>query len=929
MEQSLEGRIRDLASMPLFSSLPPQAIRAIAERCEPLQFAKGDTIISPDGERYMLNYLYIVGTGVLHQFGQGSLGIPWLDRFLKRGDAFNRYTLLYGYPPETTVRAVDHGYLYRIEAARLNYILIQWPELRDRLIPAKRIHRLRTLPLYSVLPDDHLRRLADHIIEKRLQPREIYQRGDSDAVVWVVAEGQVILVPEEASGPTRRPASDVSGIPYYETAPPLSLTLGTVGRVFVDGDVPLLDLPPQKVRAVSETVLYGLPRLQFEELVRRFQNPSLPFDQDILSFTRLPEMGAYFQAVQEFRSLPAQWLEHLAGFTAWIYVPRSQMVVQQGVLGRAMYILTEGEAIVRAVDERGRRRPRSYIFPQGYVGRQALLQGTEHDVTVEATQPSYWLRISREDLDRFDWYTRPDTWPLRMQRLRCGVYSFVENLRARVQGRAPHPCPNAWRSVWEYLGGIPIPKEKQIRAERTWHEPEERVIWKGRRHWIFLPIRLILPILLISVGLSLLLSGILPISSIREAIIPAVITLGGAAWWAYVWVDYFNDYYALTDRRVVHLERQILQEEVWEDIPLDRVQDVILRQDILGKMFNFATLIVQSAAAGGNIVMPNIPHAREVQSAILTKRMHALARRHAGRRERLRYDLQKRLQALIHAEWPEIATGKKYPHRILSERQRKRWLRALQRRAPSPFRRALRLVGRVLFSPIKVLRTILFPQRLVRRSTLGETPYLPKITWKEGDVYYWRKHWLRLLQRVVPPLSLFLAAVSFFVLVSGHKVPFIHESGGQVAAALVAVIGFMWLLWGYDDWRNDLYILTPDRLIDIQRKPLYMREERREAPLSQVQNVQTEMVGILAHIFNYGRVVIKTAAADGDLKFYFVPHPREIAQTIQRQLGEYRRRQEEREHLQRQAQLAETLEVYDELLRSRLSSRLWKREDLD
>ena len=150
-----------------------------------------------------------------------------------------------------------------------------------------------------------------------------------------------------------------------------------------------------------------------------------------------------------------------------------------------------------------------------------------------------------------------------------------------------------------------------------------------------------------------------------------------------------------------------------------------------------------------------------------------------------------------------------------------------------------------------------------------------------------------------------------------------------MAGLLLMVISIAWFTWAYDDWRNDLYILTPSRIIDIEKKPIYLKEERREAPLSQVQTVQTEMKGILAHIFNYGDVVIKTAAAGGDLTFVFVPHPREIAQAIRHQLDEYRRRQDEQEHLRRQAQLAESLEVYDELLRSRFSSRTWGREDVE
>jgi uncharacterized membrane protein YdbT with pleckstrin-like domain len=92
--------------------------------------------------------------------------------------------------------------------------------------------------------------------------------------------------------------------------------------------------------------------------------------------------------------------------------------------------------------------------------------------------------------------------------------------------------------------------------------------------------------------------------------------------------------------------------------------------------------------------------------------------------------------------------------------------------------------------------------------------------------------------------------------------------------ALVAA-GF-WLWWQYTDWHNDIYVLTDEKIIDIEMKPLGIDSKRREGSLERVQNVDAKQRGLTSVIFDYGDVVISTAAGDEGYTFLMVPHPKKV-----------------------------------------------------
>ena len=106
--------------------------------------------------------------------------------------------------------------------------------------------------------------------------------------------------------------------------------------------------------------------------------------------------------------------------------------------------------------------------------------------------------------------------------------------------------------------------------------------------------------------------------------------------------------------------------------------------------------------------------------------------------------------------------------------------------------------------------------------------------------------------------------------------------------------------------------MSRDRIVDIEKRPLFFSEERREASLGMVQNVSATIPGPLAYLLNYGHVEIHTAADIGRFDFMYVPNPREV-----RRIEGFRSRDAERQALRRQAELADWFEMYHRLTSSK------------
>jgi hypothetical protein len=165
-----------------------------------------------------------------------------------------------------------------------------------------------------------------------------------------------------------------------------------------------------------------------------------------------------------------------------------------------------------------------------------------------------------------------------------------------------------------------------------------------------------------------------------------------------------------------------------------------------------------------------------------------------------------------------------------------------------------------------------------QREQMGRT----RFSWQHPDevtIFFSTKHWAALLTIQRTPIFLgilgLLATAGYLWL----------GLSNTVAAVLMVSAGTLWalsvfmLVYNFFDWRNDHYIITNRRVLHVERV-LLTQEERDEAPLERVQDVQVFQNSILANLLGFGDVVIQTAAATQKVVFAAVPNPEYVREAL-------------------------------------------------
>jgi hypothetical protein len=81
-----------------------------------------------------------------------------------------------------------------------------------------------------------------------------------------------------------------------------------------------------------------------------------------------------------------------------------------------------------------------------------------------------------------------------------------------------------------------------------------------------------------------------------------------------------------------------------------------------------------------------------------------------------------------------------------------------------------------------------------------------------------------------------------------------------VSLPLLMIPVLLWWIYQYIDWTNDIFRVTNDQILDIDRKP-FGTEERRAAPLDNILGTRYERIGFLGYLLNFGTVYIDVGSA--------------------------------------------------------------------
>jgi uncharacterized membrane protein YdbT with pleckstrin-like domain len=134
------------------------------------------------------------------------------------------------------------------------------------------------------------------------------------------------------------------------------------------------------------------------------------------------------------------------------------------------------------------------------------------------------------------------------------------------------------------------------------------------------------------------------------------------------------------------------------------------------------------------------------------------------------------------------------------------------------------------------------------------------------------------------------------------------------SALLAFLLPFSWVLWEYIDWSNDIYQLTNDRVIDVERNALGVIQRSVESPLSAVQNVSYRQPNILWVFFGIGDVIVETAGATGQMIFQWMSPPAQVANTILTRVEQIKNRARQAESDRAHSDTLQWLDAYHSYL---------------
>ncbi|MEX2160584.1 MAG: cyclic nucleotide-binding domain-containing protein [Anaerolineales bacterium] len=380
----------------------------------------------------------------------------------------------------------------------------------------------------------------------------------------------------------------------------------------------------------------------------------------------------------------------------------------------------------------------------------------------------------------------------------------------------------------------------------------EVVHYASRRHIGYLWFRLARAMLLAIVGLLVFSFAISTGGQLQFYFI-----LGGAflicfagGWAVWEGLNWRNDLYLITNQRVVWLEQELLRSSSRIEAPLASIQSVNLQTSLMGRILGFGTVIVRTFT--GTV---QIPH---VGFPVLAK---ALIEEYAGRTRKK--DRETRHDSIRQAVRESLGEG------------------ANERGATSAPRPAMQMRERPN-------RFALFRTRTV-----------------QGDTVTYHKHWFTLVRGLTLP-----ALIALAVLIGRPYLLGLPASGLGWLITLAAFITPV-LLMGYRilDWQNDVYVVTPEALIDSEKKPLGS-EVIKSAPLANVLSLENHKVGLLGLLLNYG--VVRVNIGDTSLDFANVANPAQVQQDIFARMEALKLTHERSAADEERRRMTEWLRVYEE-----------------
>lgn len=159
--------------------------------------------------------------------------------------------------------------------------------------------------------------------------------------------------------------------------------------------------------------------------------------------------------------------------------------------------------------------------------------------------------------------------------------------------------------------------------------------------------------------------------------------------------------------------------------------------------------------------------------------------------------------------------------------------------------------------------------------------YFPSQKSEEKIFLLLRRHWFSYVAFVIIGLIMSIPLIILFIywISSSQALSLIilNISILVASAYLLFIIGL--LLYGFIDYYLDVYIVTNERIVDIEQDGFFKRKIS-ELHLHQVQDVNAQVKGAFATLLHFGDIHIQTAGERENFIFKAVPNPYRISKII-------------------------------------------------
>ena len=525
-----------------------------------------------------------------------------------------------------------------------------------------------------------------------------------------------------------------------------------------------------------------------------------------------------------FRGIPEEEIEEIARRMKEISHAAGEKLFSEGEKGYLFYIIYKGKVRTWITDE-GEEIELAILEEGDKVGEEGMLLNRPQPVSAAAAEETVLFALDKHN---FEWLliNYPDAEEF--------LYTLAES---RLQARR-------YRFDWLHKG--------------------ETIHILTRRHPAVLWLELTKPVTVFVIGVFFLfylmkVPGLTLVSEIMGVVLIVISFL----WGLWEVLDWQNDYFIITNQRVVWLEQVLLQAASRREAPLAAVQSVDVKTSQVGRILDFGNILVRTFTGTGSMRLTNVNRPKQFKGQIEELLIRVREKTESTEEERVRQSIRQGLgleaapvdDPIFHLEKPE-------EYQPIG-------LTILRTREVSPdgltityHRHWLILLAKTWWSLLGMIGMVVF-------------------------LFYGLLNKFTVLTFKLPPLSFFLL---WFV-------------GTLVFGAFLA--------YHYQDWKNDIYKITKDdMIIDAEKKP-FGEEISRSAPIKNIISLEHQRQGIIRLLLNFG--LVKVVVADATLTFYDVHDPAQVQQDIYYRQEQINLRRQEAEIEEDRKHLTKWLRVYHEI----------------